>query len=181
MSSHHPEDVRPLESRFNAIRGEVGSGLKGQALVARLADLQSEVEAALGRSEAQPAGAFGPAFAASLITIVREGVEVILILTMLFALVAKTGQAGAIRAIGWGVVLAVLASAATALGLNLVVASAQGKAREMVEGLVMLAASGVLFYVSYWLISQSESKRWMDFLKRQARGGWNSAAGGRWR
>ena len=32
----------------------------------------------------------------------------------------------------------------------------------------MLTAAGVLFYVSYWLISQSESKRWMNFLKRQA-------------
>ena len=26
----------------------------------------------------------------------------------------------------------------------------------------MLAAAGVLFYVSYWLISQSESQRWID-------------------
>lgn len=32
----------------------------------------------------------------------------------------------------------------------------------------MLAASGVLFYVSYWLISRSESKRWTDFLKQHA-------------
>jgi high-affinity iron transporter len=35
----------------------------------------------------------------------------------------------------------------------------------------MLAAAGVLFYVSYWLIAQSESRRWMEFLKRQARRG----------
>ena len=40
----------------------------------------------------------------------------------------------------------------------------------------MLAAAGVLFYVSYWLISQAESKRWTDFLKRQVRRG--VAAGG---
>ena len=35
----------------------------------------------------------------------------------------------------------------------------------------MLAASGILFYVSYWLVSQLEAKRWMDFLKNQARHG----------
>ena len=29
----------------------------------------------------------------------------------------------------------------------------------------------MLFYVSYWLISQLEAKRWMDFLKKQARHG----------
>ena len=32
----------------------------------------------------------------------------------------------------------------------------------------MLAAAAVLFYVSYWLIAQSESKRWTEFLKRSA-------------
>ena len=67
--------------------------------------------------------------------------------------------------------LAVAASLATALALNVLVASVQGAAREILEGLVMLAASGVLFYVSYWLISQLEAKRWMDFLKQQARRG----------
>ena len=34
----------------------------------------------------------------------------------------------------------------------------------------------MLFYVSYWLISQSESKRWMSFLKRQATSASGSAA-----
>ena len=29
----------------------------------------------------------------------------------------------------------------------------------------------MLFYVSYWLISRLEAKRWMDFLKQQARRG----------
>ena len=43
----------------------------------------------------------------------------------------------------------------------------------------MLAAAGVLFYVSYWLISQSESRRWLDFLKRQARQGAELGGSGR--
>ena len=149
----------------------MGAGLKGPALAARLAAFQTDVETALGRSESQPAGTFGPAFFASLITMLREGVEVILILTMLVALVAKAGQRTTLRAIWWGVGLALVASVATAIGLNRMVASAQGKSREMLEGLVMLSATGVLFYVSYWLISQSESKRWMEFLKRRAKAG----------
>ncbi len=77
----------------------------------------------------------------------------------------------AVRAIWWGVALAAAASLATALALNVLVGSAQGAAREVLEGAVMLAASGVLFYVSFWLISHTEAKRWMDFLKRQARRG----------
>jgi high-affinity iron transporter len=165
--ARNPQEVRPLEVTFNAIRGAVGGGLKGPELTAKLDGLTADVTTALGRSRSQAAGTFAPAFAASLVTILREGVEVILLLTMLIALATKTGHPGALKAIGKGVALAVLASAATAVALNLMVASA-GKARELVEGGVMLAAAGVLFYVSYWLISQSESKRWLDFLKRQA-------------
>lgn len=171
-----PQDVPALEFTFARIRGEVGSGLHGPALATRLTGLRSDIESALDRSEAQRAGTFGPAFFASLITIVREGVEVILILTMLLALVSKAGQVGGLRAIWWGVGLAVLASGLTAVGLNRMVASAQGRTRELVEGLVMLAAMGVLFYVSFWLISQSESRRWMEFLKRRAAKG--TAMGG---
>ena len=82
----------------------------------------------------QPLGSFGPAFGASFVTALREGAEVILLLAMLVALAVKTGQTGAIRAIAWGVGLAVLASAATAVGLNFLVASARGRAREVMEG-----------------------------------------------
>jgi high-affinity iron transporter len=69
------------------------------------------------------------------------------------------------------VALAVAASMATAVALNFLVASTAGRAREVLEGLVMLIAAGVLFYVSYWLVSQAEAKRWMDFLKQRARRG----------
>jgi len=168
LNVRNPLVVRPLEAQFNAIRGDVGAGLKGRGLGDRLDALHSATAAAIGRASAHAAGSFGAAFGASLVTAVREGVEVILLLTMLLALAAKTGQPGATRAILAGVGLAAVASAATALALNSLVASAQGRGREMLEGGVMLAAAGVLFYVSYWLISQSESRRWTEFLKRQA-------------
>ena len=42
----------------------------------------------------------------------------------------------------------------------------------------MLVAAGVLFYVSYWLVSQAQAKRWTDFLKQKARRGleWGGGA-----
>ena len=180
-----PQSVRPLEIEFNAIRGGISSGLKEEKLAGRLDRLYSDVESLVARLEARPAGAFGTAFFESLITIVREGVEVILVLAMLIALVVKASQptadsarAGAMRAIWTGVGLAIAASLATAVALNLLVSSVQGRAREVIEGLVMLVAAGVLFYVSYWLISQAQAKRWMDFLKRHARRGLEWGGGG---
>ena len=93
LMGRDPQAIRPLEIKWNALRGELYAGLEGHELAARLDRLFAEVEAVVGRHESQPAGAFGPAFVASLVTIVREGVEVILILTMLLALVSKTALA----------------------------------------------------------------------------------------
>ncbi|HEU5115676.1 MAG TPA: FTR1 family protein, partial [Isosphaeraceae bacterium] len=177
LNVRNPSAVRPLETRFAALRSAVDSGLKGDELRQELTFLHASATAALQEATGGATSVFGLAFAASLGTILREGVEVILLLSMLVALIAKAGRPrGAISALWWGVGLAVLASGGTAVGLNMVVSGARGRSRELLEAVVMLAASGVLFYVSYWLISQSESKRWMDFLKRQANHG--AAVGG---
>jgi high-affinity iron transporter len=169
LNARRPQEVAPLEARFNALRGRVDGGLKGEVLANELASLRGEVSDAINRSRA--GGTFGSAFFASLVTALREGVEVILLLTMLVALVAKTGQPKALSAIRWGVGGAVVASVLTAIALNLLVATSRGRAREQIEGWVMMIAAGVLFYVSYWLISQAESKRWTDFLKGQVKRG----------
>ncbi len=205
LLGRRPQEVRPLEIEFNQLRGDVSAGLKGDALSARLDLLSGEVERLVTHLESQPAGQFGSAFAASLITIVREGVEVILIVAMLLALVGKATSAAllrgfadgggaalaegaspdqgdlaralnevrsrSVRAIWWGVGAAALASAVTAVALNLLIASAAGAARETLEGAVMLVAAAVLFYVSYWLVSRFEAKRWTDFLAERARRG----------
>ncbi len=206
LFAYSPQDIRALEIRFNSLRGELSSGLKGQELATQVDSLVSDVEALLAKVEARPAGTFGAAFVASLITIVREGLEVILVLAMLVALVSKAfmpasappaahkgngrsssphpldasisevnsmiqAKGRALRAIWWGTGLAAVASVATAIALSVLVASVQGGAREILEGVVMLVAACVLFYVSHWLISHVEAKRWMDFLKEQARRG----------
>jgi high-affinity iron transporter len=175
LNALRPEEVFPLEVRFNAIRTRINAGLKGKELAADLASLRSEVDAALGRCSDV---SFSLAFFNSFVTILREGVEVILLLTMLFALVAKAGQPKAVGAIRWGIGVAVVASILTAVGLNFLVASSQGRTREVVEGAVMLTAAGVLFSVSYWLIAQTQAKRWADFLKSRISQG--AKVGGLW-
>ena len=188
LMGRNPQAVRPLEMQFNALRGDLADGLLGDKLSSRVEGLTTEVETLVDRLESRPVGTFGAAFVASLITILREGIEVILVVAMLLALVAKSAvgagapshddveastqtKSRASQAIWWGVGLAAVASLVTAIALNVLVKNSQGAAREILEGVVMLAASGVLFYVSYWLVSQLEAKRWMDFLKTQARHG----------
>ena len=168
LNTRSPQAVAPLEARFNAIRGGIDSGMAGARLREQLGELRLAIDTTVTRASQALAGSFSPAFVASLVTILREGVEVILLLTMLIALAAKAGQARAMAAIWWGIGAAVLASGLTAYGLNSLLASSQGRTREVMEGAVMMAAAAILFYVSYWLISQTQAKRWTDFLKRQA-------------
>ncbi len=49
LNVRRPQEVTPLESRFNAIRGRIGSGLKGPELASELDGLRGEVVAALAR------------------------------------------------------------------------------------------------------------------------------------
>ena len=47
--------------------------------------------------------------------------------------------------------------------------------RELLEAITAILAVLVLFYVSFWLISRLEHKRWMEFLKSKV---WNAVAVG---
>src|SRR5438105_1532835 len=78
-----------LEARFNALRGLIRDGRQGDPLIADLDSLHGEITASMRQIDAERAGSFGLAFTLSLGTILREGVEVILLLTMLIAVAAK--------------------------------------------------------------------------------------------
>lgn len=165
LVTSYPLQVARIESQFNDLRGQLRNGLKGQPLATSVDGLVSEIGALFRMSQKSSTGTFVGGFGASLITIMREGIEVILLLTILSGLVAKVGVPAARRAFYAGVISAVVASLLTAIAINSLVASSRAQTREVLEGIVMLAAAAVLFYVSYWLIAQSQSKKWIDFLK----------------
>ena len=96
----------------------------------------------------------------------REGLEAILIIGALLTFLAKTGAQDRKRDIHVGVGAAVLASLFTAVLLETVFQVTPAR-REVLEGAVMLTASAVLFYVSYWLLSKIEVARWNQFVKSQ--------------
>ncbi len=101
--------------------------------------------------------------------ILREGVEALLLCTALSAAVLKGGASGDARAIWVGAVAALVASVATAFLVERVFHLAPA-GREAIEGVTMLLAAAVLFYVSYWLLSKLEIARWMAYLKEKVGG-----------
>lgn len=111
----------------------------------------------------RPTGAW-EAFLQSLLIIVREGFEAILVIGAVVAFLIKMGHRERLKSIWIGIVLGLLASFVTAIILQTVL-SAIPASREIVEGITMLVAVVVLFSVSYWLISRVEAVKWQQFIK----------------
>lgn len=113
----------------------------------------------------RPTGAW-EAFLQSLLIIVREGFEAILVVGAVVAFLIKMGHRERLKSIWLGISLGVLASFATAIVLSTIL-SAIPASKDIVEGITMLVAVAVLFSVSYWLISRVEAVKWQQFIREK--------------
>lgn len=106
------------------------------------------------------------AFSASLVILLREGLEAILVLAAIIAFVAKTGRRDALPWVhaGW---IAALALGALTWVMATFVVEISGANRELTEGFTALLAAAVLLYVGYWLHGKSYAQAWARFLKEQ--------------
>ncbi len=163
VRTRDPGLIGIVERHFADFKGAVNAGDITAASRARArigAALPQVVEFA-----ESPATGWG-AFLESLLIIVREGFEAILIIGAVVAFLIKTGNGKRLREIWVGVAVGVVASATLAFVLRTMLVSAPAS-REVIEGITMLVAVGVLFSVSYWLLSKVESAKWQRFIREQ--------------
>jgi high-affinity iron transporter len=112
----------------------------------------------------RPAGSGWEAFMQSFLIILREGFEAILVIGAVVAFLLKTGHKERLRSIWVGIVWALVASGLTAVLLRTLL-KAIPASQEIIEGITLLVAVGVLFSVSYWLISRVEAAKWQQFIR----------------
>ena len=153
-----PSPVLPSSPLPGASPAEVEAGIGDL-----LADI-TKAELIVGSSDE------GQGFVATAVAsggiVLREGVEAALLIAALLGIATKAGMGERKRwvHVGW--------TSAIALGLVTWFVSSKliaisGASREMIEGVTALAATGVLFYVSYSLLAKKEVARWMTFLRGQ--------------
>lgn len=100
--------------------------------------------------------------------LIREGVEALLVVAAIAATVRRSGSPERVRAVGHGVGWALIASLVTAFAANRLLTGAEAAAgREALEGVTVLIAAAVLFYVSCWLFAKSAAGRWQAYLQQQ--------------
>ncbi|MDR2110835.1 MAG: FTR1 family iron permease, partial [Spirochaetaceae bacterium] len=117
------------------------------------AALDSKVESALG------------VFLGSLVIILREGFEAIIIVGAIIAYLIKSGNKKSTPPVYWGSLAALGVSVIMAWVLNRITSVTGGRSQEIIEGATMLLAVVVLFYVSNWMVSKAEAEAWTGYIE----------------
>ncbi|QYN47950.1 FTR1 family iron permease [Gilliamella sp. ESL0405] len=103
-------------------------------------------------------------FFASFIIIFREGLEAILVVAAISAYLVKTNNKPMLKVVYLSSLFAIFVSILTAIALHTIV-GLSGANQEIMEGGAMLLATVVLFFVSNWMISKSESEAWKSYVE----------------
>lgn len=151
-----------IETRFLELRGifsKSGAHAEASSVIEAIGSDLEEARAATATS-----GNAYAMFTQSAMIILREGFEVVLVVGALLAYVAKSGVPQMRTAILAGTGIGVVVSLIGAYGLTVLLRSAV-VAAEVIEGITMLLASVVLFFVSYWLISKAEAEKWQRYIQ----------------
>jgi len=166
VAARDPALTTNIEAGFGDFRARLARGDDPELLTQSYASLLeglASAQAVLVR----PTSSVG-LFVQSFVLLVREGLEAILIVGALAAVLVRSGTPKLRQGILWGVLTAVLASVITAVLMEAVFRIGAAE-REVLEGITMLVATGVLVFVSYWLLAKVEVNRWKAFVTAQVR------------
>ena len=101
----------------------------------------------------------------------REGLEAILVIAAIIAYLVKTDNKKYLKSVYLGALGGIVFSIILAMGFNMLSASLgdaqSGASQEIFEGITMFLATAVLFYVSNWMLSKSETEVWERYIKTQ--------------
>jgi high-affinity iron transporter len=152
------------ETKFAEIRGLISAHAPAGTIRSNIVELRGLLDNAERRLTDAGVGAPAVVFGQSFLIIFREGLEAVLLVSVLLGYLEAAKATQYRRPILWGMAGAAVATAATFVVLRTVL-SALPLGREILEAVTALLAVAVLFYVSFWLIARLEQKRWLEFLR----------------
>jgi high-affinity iron transporter len=145
VRAKNPKLAAELEGEFAALRARVAGG----GTAAELDSIRRQLALGLEKAERSLGDSLSPAnlFFQSFVIMLREGLEAILIVGALMTFLVKMGASHRKRDINLGVAAAIGASLITAFAVETVFHLTPAK-QEVLEGVTMVVATVVLFYVS---------------------------------
>ena len=163
--------LKAMEADFGAVVSDAMRGQPKESLSSRWQKLRVQLLAVRGELADRDAS-FATVVFKSFVILLREGFEAMLVIGALVAYLRRVGAGERVRQIHIGAMAGLIASAVSAFVLMRLM-QGSGAAREAIEGITLLFASGVLFYVSYWLFSKREAARWHEYVEGQMRAALN--------
>jgi high-affinity iron transporter len=163
-----------LEEDFATFRNQIEAGADIGTLEATAAELRRGLDS-VERVLSEP-GIAAPILAAgySFLILFREGFEAVLVVAAILGYLEASRNTQYRPAVLRGVGMAGIATVVTFVIAALVIDVAPVQ-REVIEAVTALLAVVVLFYVSFWLVSRLEHRRWMEFVKAKV---WAAATTG---
>ncbi|WP_213772572.1 FTR1 family protein [Bradyrhizobium sp. dw_78] len=114
----------------------------------------------------QTQGSFmSSAFIQAAVILLREGLEAMLVIAALAGYLTRVGASHRIAAL-YGGALAAIAASLVAAWLFAVLNS--GEHSDIMEGIIILIAAGLMLYVSGWLMVKQDPRGWQDYLAEKA-------------
>lgn len=107
----------------------------------------------------------GTLFTASLVILLREGLEALLVVIALVTVLLRTQRKDALKYVHLGWVTALIAGGATWAAAQSLI-SISGASREIMEGVAALLAALVLFYVGIWMHSKTHATQWQTYIRQ---------------
>jgi len=104
-------------------------------------------------------------FGASLVILLREGLEALLVVIAMVTVLVRTGRKDGLRYVHLGWVAALLAGIATWAAAQSLI-SISGASREVMEGVAALLAVLVLLYVGIWMHSKTHAAQWQAYIQQ---------------
>lgn len=162
------------ETKFAEIRGLISSGATAEEVRAEIVELRGLIDDAERRLTDTGLSAPSLVFGQSFVIIFREGLEAVLLISVLLGYLEAAKATRFRRPILLGMAAAVAATVVTFFLLQGVL-NALPFGREVLEAFTALLAVAVLFYVSFWLLARVEQKRWLEFLRARV---WTAVSAG---
>lgn len=127
-----------------------------------------------GSEDGTTRSAAAATFIACFTIILREGFEAILVVGAIIAYLMKANaddpekKKKQTHPVYWGAIIGILASFVSAWLLNQL-KLANSASQEIIEGVTALIAVVVLYWVSNWMVSKSESEAWSAYIKSKVK------------
>ncbi|MCX2779424.1 cytochrome c/FTR1 family iron permease [Microbulbifer thermotolerans] len=163
LDSHDADLRRAIESDLLNLRAQLNPNSDPQVVEQQVSDILQRLDQA-GALLQESSLSDTALFIASLIILLREGLEALLVVIALTTILVKTQRRDALKYVHIGWISAFIAGFATWVLAQQFIAIS-GASREVMEGVAALLAAAVLFYVGFWMHSKTQTESWQKYIQ----------------